>query len=217
LGNQFYGLRGGAPPLPQKSNSRGGEYMTKRNNLTNRQFGKLTALFYAWSDEQGKSVWMFVCECGKIAFIRSNSVLTGNTESCGCIKVAKVTKWNIDRSTHGAIKTPEYWAYKGAKGRCTNPRNRSYSDYGGRGIQFRFSSFQEFLNAVGLRPSPEHSLDRIENDGHYENGNLRWATKEEQANNRRSYHITLTRRIAELEAKISMLTTSTNTDTIEVG
>jgi hypothetical protein len=180
--------------------------VTQRQDLTNKQFGKLTALFFTGSDSSGKSVWLFACECGKFPLLRSNSVLTGNTLSCGCLKSARVKKWNIDRSTHGAIKTPEYWAYKGAKGRCTNPKNRSYPDYGRRGIEFRFTSFQEFLDEVGYRPSSLHSLDRKNNDGHYERGNLRWATKEEQANNRRPYHETLARRIAELEAQLVNLT-----------
>lgn len=178
--------------------------MTQRANLTNQPFGKLTALFYAWS-VKGKSVWLCACECGKLCFIKSNSLLTGNTESCGCVRSERVKKWNIDRSTHGAIKTPEYWAYKGAKGRCTNTKNPSYPDYGRRGIEFRFTSFQEFLDVVGKRPSPLHSLDRIENDGHYERGNLRWATKEEQANNRRPYHETLNRQIASQAARIAEL------------
>lgn len=132
-------------------------------------------------------------------------MLTRNTESCGCIRSEKVSKWNIDRSTHGAIKTPEYWAYKGAKGRCTNPRNRSYKDYGARGIQFRFNSFQEFLDEVGLRPLPQYSLDRINNDGHYEKGNLQWANKKAQANNRRLYHETLVNKIAALETENARL------------
>jgi hypothetical protein len=191
-----------------------GENVTQRLDLTNQQFGKLTALFFAWpSARGGGSVWLCACECGKLAFVKSQSLTHGYTKSCSCLRRERLIKWNIDRSTHGAIHTPEYWAYKGAKGRCTNPRNRSYKDYGGRGIEFRFTSFQEFLKAVGYRPSPLHSLDRIENDGHYEPGNVQWATKEHQANNRRAYHETLNRqiaaqatRIAELEAQLVNLT-----------
>lgn len=92
----------------------------------------------------------------------------------------------------------------GAKGRCTNPNNPSYKDYGARGIEFRFNSFQEFLNEVGRRPSSQHSLDRIDNNGHYAKGNLRWADKKAQANNRRLYHETLLQRIADLEAKLAL-------------
>lgn len=82
-------------------------------------------------------------------------------------------------------KTPEYRAYNDAKTRCTNPNVGSWEYYGGRGIQFRFTSFMEFLDEIGPRPSPNHSLDRINSDGHYERGNVRWATKSEQMKNRR--------------------------------
>jgi len=93
------------------------------------------------------------------------------------------------RLKHGHTRigqiTPEYTAYTQARQRCTNPRHLSWPRYGARGIEFRFSSFEEFLADVGPRPTSEHSLDRIDNDGHYEPGNVRWATREEQARNTR--------------------------------
>src|SRR6267143_733283 len=85
------------------------------------------------------------------------------------------------------IYRQEYLAFQNAKYRCTNPDNNSYENYGGRGIEFRFSSFAEFFAEVGSRPSPEHSIDRFpDNDGHYEKGNVRWATIHQQLNNRRA-------------------------------
>lgn len=82
----------------------------------------------------------------------------------------------------------EYLAFQNAKYRCENPKNKSYPDYGQRGIKFSFSSFAEFFAEVGPRPSPEHSLDRFpNNDGNYEKGNIRWATRVEQASNKRAY------------------------------
>ena len=77
------------------------------------------------------------------------------------------------------------YIYAAAKQRCTNPKNNSYKNYGGRGIEMRFKSCRELLDEIGHRPSPELSLDRINNDGHYEKGNVRWATILVQANNRR--------------------------------
>jgi hypothetical protein len=70
-----------------------------------------------------------------------------------------------------------------AKRRCKN--GKDFANYGGRGIEFRFTGFEQFYAELGPRPSPEHSLDRIDNDGHYEPGNVRWATQSQQQKNKR--------------------------------
>jgi hypothetical protein len=93
------------------------------------------------------------------------------------------------RYTHGARiggkTTPEYHSYCNAKQRCTNPKNDRYADWGGRGIEFRFTDFSSFLVEVGLKPAKDYVLDRSDNNGHYEPGNVRWVTKEESARNKR--------------------------------
>lgn len=76
-------------------------------------------------------------------------------------------------------------AFYHARSHCRNPKNAEFSLYGGRGIEFHFDSFEDFFDAVGPRPTPRHSIDRIDNFGHYERGNLRWATQSEQCRNRR--------------------------------
>jgi len=81
--------------------------------------------------------------------------------------------------------TPEYNAFYHARSRCRYPQDANFALYGGRGIEFRFDCFDEFMDAVGPRPTPKHSLDRIDNNGHYERGNVRWATQSEQCRNRR--------------------------------
>ncbi len=86
---------------------------------------------------------------------------------------------------HGMSNSPEWNAWHNAKDRCRRRNHVQFSEYGGRGIEFRFKTFEEFYAALGPRPSNGHSLDRINNDGHYEAGNVRWATRSQQQVNRR--------------------------------
>lgn len=102
----------------------------------------------------------------------------------------------------------------GAKQRCTNPNSGAFADYGGRGIEFRFPSVRAFaewvLHNIGFRPTALHSLDRIDNERHYEPGNLRWATRSEQARNKRGYRRTTNgARIRQLHAQRPDLTYET--------
>jgi hypothetical protein len=86
---------------------------------------------------------------------------------------------------HGATGSPEYQIWQGMKERCRNPKATSWKNYGSRGIMVKLKSFEQFLAEVGPRPSSRHSIDRVNNDLHYQPGNLRWATPKEQASNRR--------------------------------
>ena len=90
---------------------------------------------------------------------------------------------------HGMTKTPEYDAWDGMKQRCFNPNHKRYSYYGARGITVcdRWkNSFENFLADMGSKPTPKHSIDRVNNDGNYCPDNCRWATKTEQENNKRN-------------------------------
>ena len=93
---------------------------------------------------------------------------------------------NRSQLRHGmANRTPEYRSWKHARERCNNSNHHKFKDYGGRGIKFLFTSFESFLTHLGQRPLGT-TLDRIENDGNYEPGNVRWATPKQQRQNQRA-------------------------------
>lgn len=149
-----------------------------------------------------------ICQCacdGRVAVVSAKDFNSGSTKSCGHRRITEVRKANI---RHGGKLTPEYTAYASAKNRCENPRNAAYERYGGRGIKFEFDSFEHFLSVVGPRPGKGYSLDRIDVNGPYGPGNVRWATSKQQARNRRCDNCeAMKARIAELEAQLVTLTT----------
>ena len=116
------------------------------------------------------------------------------------------------RGFHNRAHTPEWTAWQAMKSRCTNPKYMHFKHYGGRGITICdqwFSSFQQFFSDVGPKPTPKHTLDRINVDGNYEPSNVKWATRKEQTTNRRKVGElqdqikVLTARVAELEAQLA--------------
>jgi hypothetical protein len=126
------------------------------------------------------------CACGETRPVFINSLNRGISRHCGC-KVAKAT---AERSlTHGQSGTPEYRSWSHMKGRCLNPTDSDFPAYGGRGITIHaewVDDFDAFLAYMGKRPTLRHSLDRIEVNGNYGPGNVRWATAHTQASNKRA-------------------------------
>lgn len=145
-------------------------------NLTNQKFGKLRVIKRADNTSDNKVHWRCKCDCGRTTVVRSASLRSGDTKSCGCLIGFR----------HGFRYRPEYIAYCAAKQRCNYKKGRQWADYGGRGIKFLFNSFLDFYQAVGSRPSKKHTIDRIDNDGNYEKGNTRWATRKQQQRNKRN-------------------------------
>lgn len=154
-------------------------------DLTGKRFGYLTVMWPDGRKKMPKSsrvYWACCCDCGNIHHASTGCLRDGFVKSCGCLQKRLQARLH---NKHGKHLSAEYCAYTSAKQRCTNPNNPGYKNYGGRGIEFRFKSFEEFYAEVGPRPSPELTLDRINNDGHYEPGNLRWATWSQNLNNQR--------------------------------
>lgn len=163
-------------------------------NLTNQKFGCLTAKEptsqpYEMNGHQwvrGQAQWICDCTCGNRCIATAHALLQRAKSSCGCLRV-------VGKITHGQSayhsRTPEYKAWMAMKIRCKYSHDsRKWSYYGGRGITVCsrwLNSFEAFLEDVGPKPTPEHSLDRINVNGNYEPGNVRWATPKEQANNKR--------------------------------
>ena len=163
-------------------------------DLFGQTFARLTVIGRAENDPGGKARWRCRCECGGETVAVGRYLRAGLVQSCGCLKREAMSRVGRSTRTHGhaVAETPEYKAWRAALGRCHNPRHKQFADYGGRGIavapEWR-ANFQAFLNEVGPRPSPQHSLDRRDNDRGYEPGNVRWATAIEQHNNTRSNRI----------------------------
>jgi len=151
------------------------------------KFGRLTVLGELPNrSKDGRIMWRCLCECGATIERTAKTVRTGNTKSCGCINKERLTLRNKAGAKHGMSNTPTFNVWTNMKERCLNPNHNSYHRYGGRGITICdrwLESFQNFYDDMG--PMPEGmSIDRVDVDGDYEPSNCRWATSEEQSNNR---------------------------------
>jgi len=157
-------------------------------DLTNKKFGRLTALGPVEQTKYGAK-WLCACECGGKTTVLARSLRRGATKSCGCLNRELASARNSEiNKTHGRTNTPEFRAWQGMWQRCGNVKDKNYNSYGGRGITVseQWRSFEPFLEFIGPRPSPDHSIDRIDVNGNYEPGNVRWAISAVQNRNKRS-------------------------------
>ena len=141
-----------------------------------KTFGRWSVIRHAGVDRYNNALALCECKCGKVRPVMVASLLKKLSQSCGCLK-----------SVHGMSGTPEHSAWRSMNQRCTNPKNKRYDNYGGRGITVCPAwrkSFLAFFKDMGTRPTGCHSIDRINNDGGYSKKNCRWALPQTQMRNR---------------------------------
>jgi len=158
-------------------------------NLTGQTFGRLVVLERANNAKGQHTQWKCLCACGNIVIVSSANLKVGNTKSCGCLRKEVSSQKSF---VHGMHKSPEYRTWERMKERCCNTNRPAYKYYGGRGISIYpkwKDSFIAFFNYIGPKPPGNYSIDRINTNGNYEPGNVRWATPKEQANNSRRNHL----------------------------
>ncbi len=165
-----------------------------KDDLTGREFGELVVLGHS-HNEGGYSFWFCRCKnCGKEKPIRRNALVnaSGGSKSCGCRSQESLA---ANRKTHGCCSrdgaTKEYRAWESMISRCERTTGKSVKSYRSKGVtvcQRWRESFENFLADMGHSPTEEHTVDRRDNDGNYEPGNCRWATRKEQMRNTSKNH-----------------------------
>jgi len=163
--------------------------MAKINYVEGQKIGNLIFLNRVESENKKSPIANFKCECGKNFVSRIDSVKILKTKSCGCMKL-KFMSEGLTKHGHNknGKKSAEYGSWQAMHARCNNPKHQNYERYKHLGITVceEWSTFDKFIADMGLKPSLEHTIDRIENTKGYYKENCKWSTKKEQQRNKRN-------------------------------
>ena len=146
---------------------------------TGNKYGARTVIKLHGKDKQGAAMWECLCQCGAISVVSGSGLRCKNTTSCGCLQ----DKRKPTRELHIRQIRQKYLS---ARSRCTKTYHSEWKNYGGRGIKFKLESIDEFVARMEPTWFAGATLGRINNDGHYEYGNIRWETTMQQSCNKRS-------------------------------
>lgn len=162
--------------------------MSKLIDITGQRFGRLTVIRKAGHAADRTTLWECKCDCGNTTIVRRGNIIYGRTLSCGCLGKERRAETN---TKHNMSDMPLYYAWSTMRSRCANPKSHKYKMYGERGIKVcrewknNFKAFYDHVSKLPHFGEEGRTLDRINDNGDYEPGNVRWATAKEQANNTR--------------------------------